>query len=297
MANEPSSAEAYQSGEPYLDFLNSAVQGYLSVAGLLYALIIAFLYGDVQQRLVEVRTALGNEVSSMKHIYLLVKALKNGSDQLKSDVLSCIMSYINSVEETIANPGGDKHEKDLDEIYAIIPVIITMFENEVDQEQISVDHAILETILDAMLEISEARYQRQSLLNSSIQPLVWTLLSILSAMMFFGVLFLETGSKEMNNVFCLVAVLSITMSNFVLSDIDEPFLGFMYVKLTSLISLKKDIQHSLINRKDTLSLPIFQATQYSRKLSSINTGDFQGDYSIDGESKLDQDYNREVLEA
>ena len=260
------------------------------MAGLLYALIIAFLYGDVQQRLVEVRTALGNEVSSMKHIYLLVKALRNGNECLKSDVLSCLISYINSVERNIAVPGGDRDENDLDEVYSIIPVIVQMFENEVNQEQISVDHAILETILDAMLQISEARYQRQSLLNSSIQPLVWTLLSILSAMMFFGVLFLETGSKEMNNVFCLVAVLSITLSNFVLSDIDEPFLGFMYVKLTSLANLKKEIQHAMINRKESLVLPIEAATKFSRRLTTV-----KGEFFEDSKDEVElRNYEEEM---
>ena len=50
---------------------------------------------------------------------------------------------------------------------------------------------------------------------------IWCFLICLSALMFFGVLFVDNGSPIMDFTMCLLATLSITCSLFVISEMDD----------------------------------------------------------------------------
>jgi hypothetical protein len=219
-------------------YLNDSAASYLSVAGLVYGLVIAQIFSQVQDRLLAIKMAIAEELSGIHRVALLVGGIATvdqATVKFKKEILDVLFAYVESIASAWGNDVvtvGSLHT-----LYTIVPLLARVCSNAGDYTV-----EVASRALDVTNEIAGARYQRVYLEKSKVAPLLWFFVHALSLAMFFGVLLIYSGSDGLGPTLNLIIIGLIGSSTYIIADMDAPYRGFLTVEYDPVLELLEDIQ-------------------------------------------------------
>lgn len=200
------------------DFINEGVAGFLSVVGLLYALLVAHLLSQAHDRVTAFQASFAEELAAVHAAYMT-------ADE-KETVL--YRAYVNQLQDEI-------HARQVTDVTTALPIT-------------TAPRDLLHTAL-------ACRYKRSALRHSDLGWLVYLLNVLLCTGMFFGVLLIESGSDALNMIFCFCCIALIGLTTFIVADLDQPFTGTFRVAAIDahllLTVIDRDIANSALTREDS----------------------------------------------
>jgi len=224
--------------------LNEPMGGFISVTGLVFALVFASNYTDAQCRLNEIRNSLAVEAGGVHTAMLLVRTLDEDdpSGAFKSRVLLLLASYIEHLAEEITwaqtGQGEEPPPSNVEILYATIPFLSEIGS---DGDGDDMDRVLVQRTVDALNASSEARQIRVSQEKRNISPYVYCFLWQMAFVTYLGVIFLQAGSQMMNTCVALLTITSVTTSMLILADLEKPYDGLVRVETDIFNTIRRDI--------------------------------------------------------
>jgi|EP01043_Picozoa_sp_COSAG02_P039842 hypothetical protein len=224
--------------------LNEPMGGFISVTGLVFALVFASNYTDAQCRLNEIRNSLAVEAGGVHTAMLLVRTLDEDdpSGAFKSRVLLLLASYIEHLAEEIlwaqTGQGEEPPPSNVEILYATIPFLSEIGS---DGDGDDMDRVLVQRTVDALNASSEARQIRVSQEKRNISPIVYCFLWQMAFVTYLGVIFLQVGSQLMNSSVALLTITSVTTSMLILADLEKPYDGLVRVETDIFNTIRRDI--------------------------------------------------------
>jgi hypothetical protein len=140
--------------------------------GVLFALFAAFLSNDVQQRGARARAAVFREADGVRTILRLTEALGKPGDRLKGAALA----YVQSV---LADDGAGRNDGAAEELGPLRDLSAAALAPEIAAAAPQAAH---QAILDALVQIRQARLERITLTGGTSAPLNWIAMLILGVL-------------------------------------------------------------------------------------------------------------------
>ncbi len=224
--------------------LNEPMGGFISVTGLVFALVFASNYTDAQCRLNEIRNSLAVEAGGVHTAMLLVRTLDEDDPRgaFKSRVLLLLASYIEHLAEEIlwaqTGRGAEPPPSNVEILYATIPFLSEIGS---DGDGDDMDRVLVQRTVDALNASSEARQIRVSQEKRNISPIVYCFLWQMAFVTYLGVIFLQVGSHLMNTCVALLTITSVTTSMLILADLEKPYDGLVRVETDIFNTIRRDI--------------------------------------------------------
>jgi len=232
------------SSEKVQIFQNDSTAAYLSVTGVLYALVIAQAFSQVSQRLHDLNMAIVQEAGALHRVFLNVLSLAGGGG----------MSSAGGGGTSLAGGGGrsDAHNVEKGEIFKTLHEYLSITLGElqtgvVDPSPLAMLYGLttplasmvlraerqrslmqVETsnrIMEAIADVASSRYARGRLERENMHWGFYVLNLLLCNAMFFGVLLIHSGSMALNLTYCFICVSIIGATSNIVADIDDPHRG------------------------------------------------------------------------
>jgi len=224
---------------PIDTYLNEAVASFLTVTGVLYSLIVSQLFTLINEKFVNIRDALGDELASCRQIVLCIKAIHltdttSKQVSLKLKAVKVVVWYVTQISKKWGQP-LTAEDNSLDVLYGLLPLVSKLC----DDTDRSFNYHVADRIVDCLNDLANAKYHRLALEDQSVPSYLWYLQYLLSTAMFLGVMLIYTGSQLLNEIMCFVVALLVGMIAMIVTDMDMPYDG--------LINLSQDPVYELIN--------------------------------------------------
>jgi hypothetical protein len=105
-----------------------------------------------------------------------------------------------------------------------------------------IDRLLLERTVDLINQVVQARLLRLTSEKRRISKWVWALLILLAMSSFYGVLLIQGGSLVLNMAFCGITIVVMTSAFVVLTDMEQPFSGFVQIDTSMFLLIRRDIR-------------------------------------------------------
>ena len=227
--NNGAKADAYQ---------NDAAASYLSVAGLVYGLVLAQTLSVASERLAAIQAHLAAECAGLHRTFLLIAALSAATHtqlSLKTELLDILFVYAEHLLEEIT-VGRCADVKQLAKLYSIVPALEKASANCGEFH-----NDIAKSSLEAAGETATSRYARSALERRALHWSLYALNLLLCNGMFFGILLIQSGSEGLNAALCFATVALIAASSYLIADLDAPHEGLFVVDLEDACKLYDQI--------------------------------------------------------
>jgi hypothetical protein len=215
--------------------LAEGVSAFLTVVGVIYALIIGFTFQQAFGRQAELRQKLTTEASSLRNLILLTGTMRGGTAQ--NAVGGHVLGYVEQLleHEFPPNDGVDAAPT----LYQIIPVL-----NEISTDGVSdeVDRITLNAIHDELRTTTRARSERLSIAARHIPRIHWFQIEILSSLIMAGFLLLDMSAPLLEALLLGLTTGAIMVLYLSLFDLDYPFGGLWRVEPLGLQRLRHELR-------------------------------------------------------
>jgi hypothetical protein len=214
--------------------LGEGVGAFLTVVGVIYALIIGFTFQQAFGRQAELRQKLAAEASSLRNLLLLSGTMRLGTTQ--EAVAGHLRSYVGQLLDH-EFPPEDKVDA-APTLYQIVPVL-----NEVstDGTADAVDRITLNAIHDELRTATRARSERLSIAARHIPRIHWFQIELLSTLIMVGFLLLDLHAPLLEALLLGLTTSAIMVLYLSLFDLDYPFGGLWRVEPLGLQRLRKEL--------------------------------------------------------
>ncbi len=215
--------------------LGEGVGAFLTVVGVIYALIIGFTFQQAFGRQAELRQKLTAEASSLRNLLLLSGTMRIGSAQ--ETVAGHLRSYI---DQLLGNEFPPENELDAaPTLYEIVPVL-----NEIsaDGDADEIDRITLNAIHDELRTTTRARSERLSIAARHIPRIHWFQIELLSTLIMVGFLLLDLQAPLLEALLLGLTVSAIMVLYLSLFDLDYPFGGLWRVEPLGLQRLRRQLE-------------------------------------------------------
>ncbi|XP_062573777.1 uncharacterized protein LOC134235655 [Saccostrea cucullata] len=217
--------------------INEAIACFLAPAGMVYAVSFGFAFQQVLQKQIDITARLNNDFSEMELLMNLttkLSCLKSTTRMkmyiaLKEEIMA-VVQYITEMTELKNNKNG-----------AIWDILDCLREAPVQRHK--VDTAIINKIIKYVGNLNSV-VDKVGTLHAKIHPLQWAFLEILGYSSFLGILMVKCDSYRMEMCMSFVTCLSISMSCYIVADIDNPFHGFFRINIKSVLSILEQLEKS-----------------------------------------------------
>jgi hypothetical protein len=105
-----------------------------------------------------------------------------------------------------------------------------------------IDRLLLERTVDIINQVVQARLLRLTSEKRRISKWVWGLLILLAMSSFYGVLLIQGGSMILNLAFCGITIVVMTSAFVILTDMEQPFSGFVQVDTSMFLLIRRDVR-------------------------------------------------------
>jgi hypothetical protein len=214
--------------------LGEGVGAFLTVVGVIYALIIGFTFQQAFGRQAELRQKLTAEASSLRNLLLLSGTMRLGTTQ--EAVAGHLRSYVGQLLDHEFPPEDEVDAAPT--LYQIVPVL-----NEVstDGTADAVDRITLNAIHDELRTATRARSERLSIAARHIPRIHWFQIELLSTLIMVGFLLLDLGAPLLEALLLGLTTSAIMVLYLSLFDLDYPFGGLWRVEPLGLRRLRKEL--------------------------------------------------------
>ena len=216
--------------------LGEGVGTFLTVIGVIYALIIGFTYQQGFARQDELRHTMTSEAGSLRNVLLLCESLRVWNQRqvlagtLREYVDRLLAQEFPPAEQTSPDPAAT--------LYQIVPLLNRA---SVDGISDAVDRVTLNAIHDELRAATRARSQRLAVARRHIPRIHWFQIELLSTLILVGYMLLDLNAPVLEaTLFSLTggAIFVLYMSLF---DIDYPFDGLWQVSPDTLRAVREEL--------------------------------------------------------
>lgn len=210
------------------------VGSFLTVVGVIYALIIGFTFQQAFARQAELRQKLTAEASSLRNLLLLSGTMHVATAQ--ETVANHLRSYVGQILDQEFPPRDTADPAPT--LYRIVPVL-----NEVSTDGTSdaVDRITLNAIHDELRTTTRARSERVSIATRQIPRIHWFQIELLSSLIMVGFLLLDLSAPLLEALLLGLTTGAILVLYLSLFDLDYPFDGLWRVEPQGLQRLRKEL--------------------------------------------------------
>jgi len=142
----------------------------------------------------------------------------------------------------------------VDDLYALIPYVKQLVtgtgtgtntnrstntagsgnDDDSSTDSVAFDREMLNSSLESIKSLLEARYERWDLFSKSIHGCLKLLLVLSANLTFFGVSLMQSGLPKLDFLYCTLTIVSIAFIMAALSDLDQFFTGFIKLDVSKL---------------------------------------------------------------
>jgi len=214
--------------------LGEGVGAFLTVVGVIYALIIGFTFQQAFARQAELRQKLTAEASSLRNLILLTGTMRAGAAQ--KAVEDHVLGYVEHLLDHEFPPEDGVDAAPI--LYRIVPVLNEMSTDGVSDE---VDRVTLHANHDELRTAARARSERLSIAARYIPRIHWFQIELLSTLIMVGFLLLDMGAPLLEALLLGLTTGAIMVLYLSLFDLDYPFGGLWRVEPLGLQRLRREL--------------------------------------------------------
>jgi hypothetical protein len=214
--------------------LAEGVSAFLTVVGVIYALIIGFTFQQAFSRQAELREKLTSEASSLRNLLMLVGTMRDGTAEEK--VAGHLLRYSEQLLDCEFPPGDAGDAAPI--LYEIVPVLNLI---SADGSDDAVDRITLAAIHDELRTATRARSERLSIAARHIPRIHWFQIELLSSFIMAGFLLLDMQAPQLEGLLLGLTTGAIMVLYLSLFDLDYPFDGLWRVEPLGLRRLRQEL--------------------------------------------------------
>jgi hypothetical protein len=214
--------------------LGEGVGAFLTVVGVIYALIIGFTFQQAFGRQAELRQKLTAEASSLRNLILLSGTMRVGTAH--QSVAGHLLRYVERLLDHEFPPEDSVDAAPI--LYQIVPVL-----NEISADGVAdaVDRITLNAIHDELRTTTRARSERLSIAARHIPRIHWFQIELLSSLIMMGFLLLDLRAPLLEALLLGLTTGAIMVLYLSLFDLDYPFGGLWRVEPLGLERLRREL--------------------------------------------------------
>ncbi len=223
---------------PNSDILAESLSSYLTVIGVIYALMVGFTFQQSIERQRDLRQSLHREAGSLRNIILLTEVMQEG--EAIPTIVDALSEYIEAINRDMNEAQG--HTAALRQLYTMIPRLNELASDDVNDD---IDRVTLRAIHEELRETSRSHADRVAIRTNRLPSAQWFSLGFLAFLLLMGFLMLDLGSVGLEAMMFALVLGSVTVLMEVMRDLDEPFDGIWAVNRSAF----EDLQDQLFQLK------------------------------------------------
>jgi hypothetical protein len=218
--------------------LGEGVGTFLTVVGVIYALILGFTFQRAFSRQNELRHKLTAEASSLRNLLLLCGVMR--ARQRRGAIADHVRDYVEHLLErefpAHEEPPGDTAAI----LYGIVPLL-----NEICADGIAdeVDRVTLDAVYEELRSATRSRSERLTVAVRHIPRIHWFQIELLSMLIMVGFLLLDLRAPLLEALLFGMTASAISVLYLSLFDLDYPFGGLWRVEPRGLLGLQRELAH------------------------------------------------------
>ncbi len=214
--------------------LGEGVGAFLTVVGVIYALIIGFTFQQAFARQADLREKLTTEASSLRNLLVLSGTMRVGTAQ--ETVAGHLLRYTGELLDHEFPPEDAVDVAPI--LYEILPVLNLISADGTDD---AVDRITLAAIHDELRTATRSRSERLSIAARHIPRIHWFQIELLSSLIMVGFLLLDLHAPLLEALLLGLTTGAIMVLYLSLFDLDYPFDGLWRVEPLGLRRLRHEI--------------------------------------------------------
>lgn len=195
---------------------NAALQGYLTITGVVYSLILSQIMQSSESRIRDIRSCIALEVGGLHRAHLLVMTARGSAAQRRTAATS-ILRYAECMHASISSNqyAFDSWASDVRTAFSSVPTLL--------ESDDACNMMLVGRLVDVINQVGTIRGKRCALEMERVTATSWAFMLFLANSMFVGILLLDTGARILNMGLCIAVTVSITWSLFIIGDLDTPY--------------------------------------------------------------------------
>jgi hypothetical protein len=216
--------------------LGEGVGTFLTVVGVIYALILGFTFQRAFSRQNDLRHKLTTEASSLRNLLLLCGVMR--ARQRRGAIAHHVRDYVERLLKHEFPPQEENPTDTAAILYRIVPVL-----NEICADGIAddVDRVTLDAVHDELRSATRSRSERLTISARHIPRVHWFQIELLSALIMVGFLLLDLRAPRLEALLFGMTASAISVLYLSLFDLDYPFGGLWRVEPRALLALQREL--------------------------------------------------------
>lgn len=220
--------------------LGEGIGIYMTVIGIIWALIISFTYQQAIHRQRTIHDAFYSEARNLCNILMLVETM--GTPKMVNKTKSTIQNYITDILEDKYGENSAIYNISTQNLFKIN----TILRKEYSDIRGNKDMINFETVQDELIGVMRARSQRFAALKSELSRNQTLVIEVLGSLLFVGFLFFDMGVSHLEGMLFALLVGAYSLLWITLMDVDDPFNGQWRIEPRVMVNLL----HELSERKE-----------------------------------------------
>ncbi|MCP3982816.1 MAG: DUF4239 domain-containing protein [bacterium] len=216
--------------------LGEGIGTFLTVIGIIYALILGFTFQQAYTRQTDLRSALRAEASSLWNLLLLGRAMGGSSE--RGEIDRNVRTYVEHVLDVEFPPEHLEPAEAAPMLFEVLGVLHGLSADGVADE---VDRVTLAAIHDELRAATRARSDRLAISTCPIPRIHWFQIELLSTLVMVGFLMLDLQAPLLEALLLSFTSSAITVLYMSLFDLDYPFAGLWRVEPEPLEALHREL--------------------------------------------------------
>jgi hypothetical protein len=217
--------------------LGEGIGAFLTVVGVIYALIVGFTFQQSFARLTELRHKMTAEAGCLRNLTLLAGVMR-AADR-RPEVARHLLGYVERVLADEFPPSDSVSSEAPTLLYGVLPVL---HEISADGAGDEVDRVTLDAIHEEIRSATRDRGERLTIALRRIPRVHWFQIELLSTLLVVGYLLLDLGAPLLEALLQGLTASAITVLYLSLFDLDYPFGGLWRVEPSALREIRDELR-------------------------------------------------------
>lgn len=229
--------------------LAEGIGTYITITGVVYALMVGFTFQQAIERQRDLRTAVHREAGSLNNIVLLLEVMQHG--EALDRVGPQMEAYLDRLLKTAEGEGGEAEiEEATRDLYGMLPELNELASDGLDDE---IDRVTLRAVHEELREVSRAHSDMLAIRQARLPTSQWFALGFLALLLSVGFLFLDLNVIRLESVLFGFVLASVVVLMSVIRDLDDPGHGMWRVDLGAIQAVREELAKVIVARKAWLT--------------------------------------------
>ena len=220
---------------------------------LVFSILYGFIFNRSYQRFDDISRVFSSECANLHQLVNLIRLI-DFDVSIQRDLLVRLRNYAFQIRHECLTGEVLNAGHSVDDLYALIPYVKQLVtgtgtgtntnrstntagsgnDDDSSTDSVAFDREMLNSSLESIKSLLEARYERWDLFSKSIHGCLKLLLVLSANLTFFGVSLMQSGLPKLDFLYCTLTIVSIAFIMAALSDLDQFFTGFIKLDVSKL---------------------------------------------------------------